>query len=78
MTSNYEHPFFRPLWRRIAIVAACVAWSVLEYVGGSQTWCLIAGGMAAYGAYQFFYLYKPVEPEAAATSDPPAPAEPKE
>ncbi|RVD46526.1 DUF3329 domain-containing protein, partial [Mesorhizobium sp. M8A.F.Ca.ET.023.02.2.1] len=24
---DYEHPFFRPLWRRVAVVAVCVIWS---------------------------------------------------
>ncbi|RVD37518.1 DUF3329 domain-containing protein, partial [Mesorhizobium sp. M4A.F.Ca.ET.020.02.1.1] len=28
---DYEHPFFRPLWRRIAVVAVCLAWSVIEF-----------------------------------------------
>ncbi|TIM59821.1 MAG: DUF3329 domain-containing protein, partial [Mesorhizobium sp.] len=22
-----EHPFFRPLWRRVAIVAVCLVWA---------------------------------------------------
>lgn len=58
---DYEHPFFRPLWRRIALVAACAAWAVIEYAGGSPTWGMIALAFAAYGAWQFFYLYKPPE-----------------
>ncbi|TIU39371.1 MAG: DUF3329 domain-containing protein, partial [Mesorhizobium sp.] len=24
---DYEHPFFRPLWRRIAVVVVCLIWS---------------------------------------------------
>ncbi|TIX41291.1 MAG: DUF3329 domain-containing protein, partial [Mesorhizobium sp.] len=24
---NSEHPFFRPLWRRVAVVAVCLVWS---------------------------------------------------
>jgi hypothetical protein len=26
-----EHPFFRPLWRRILLVAVCVGWSIFEF-----------------------------------------------
>ena len=70
---DYEHPFFRPLWRRVAIVAACLVWSGLEYFGGSPTWSLIALAFAAYGGWQFFYLYKPAE-----DGSPPADGEPKE
>lgn len=58
---DHEHPFFRPLWRRIAVVAACAVWAVLEYLGGSPTWGTIALSFAAYGAWQFFYLYKPAD-----------------
>jgi hypothetical protein len=58
---DFEHPFFRPLWRRIAVVAACAVWTAVEYAGGSSTWALIALAVTAYGAWQFFYLYKPVD-----------------
>jgi hypothetical protein len=64
-----DHPFFRPLWRRIAVVAACVVWAGLEYYGGSQNWALIALGFAAYGAWQFLYAYKPPSGEPPAGPD---------
>ncbi|TIT56050.1 MAG: DUF3329 domain-containing protein, partial [Mesorhizobium sp.] len=35
---DYEHPFFRPLWRRIAVVAVCLAWSVIEFASGTPFW----------------------------------------
>ena len=70
---DYEHPFFRPLWRRIAIVGVCLAWAALEYFTGTQLWAMIALGFAAYGAWQFFYLYKPAERDKT-----PADADPKE
>ena len=66
MTKDYEHPFFRPLWRRVAIVAVCLAWSGLEFANGSSGWGMAALGFAAYGVWQFFYLYSP----------PPEPGEP--
>lgn len=56
-----EHPFFRPLWRRIALVAGCAGWAVLEYVGGSPTWSMIALAFTGYGAWQFLYAYKRAE-----------------
>lgn len=59
MIQDQNHPFFRPLWRRIAIVVFCAAWSVFEFVTGSGFWGTLAGGMAAYGAWQFLITYKP-------------------
>ncbi|AWC22789.1 DUF3329 domain-containing protein [Aminobacter sp. P9b] len=57
--NDQNHPFLKPLWRRIALVAFCAAWSVFEFVTGAAFWGTLAGGMAALGAYQFLYAYKP-------------------
>lgn len=54
-----EHPFFRPLWRRVAIVAACALWAILEFVNGSHLWGLGALAFAGYGVWQFFVRYDP-------------------
>lgn len=54
-----DHPFLRPLWRRIALVGFCVAWAIFEVVYGQPLWALIAAGMAAYGAWIFLIAYKP-------------------
>ena len=62
---DHENPFFRPLWRRVAIVVICVAWAIFEFVTGAPFWGTIAGGFAAYAVWQFFILYKPVDPAAA-------------
>ncbi|MCX7306103.1 MAG: DUF3329 domain-containing protein [Hyphomicrobiales bacterium] len=73
---DHEHPFFRPLWRRIAIVAVCLGWSLFEFVTGASGWGMIAAGFAAYAVWQFFYLYK--EPSAGAGSPEGSPSEPRE
>ena len=67
---DYEHPFFRPLWRRVAVVVVCAAWSIFEFVTGASFWGLIAAAFTAYAVWQFFFLYKPADPAAA---DPAAP-----
>lgn len=65
-----ENPFFRPLWRRIAIVVFCAAWSAFEFWNNQAFWGTIAGGMGAYAAWMFLLNYKePAEPDA---SPPPA------
>lgn len=75
---DYEHPFFRPLWRRVAVVAVCVIWAGIEFASGTPFWGVIALGFAAYAVWQFFYLYKPVTEKAATPDEPKAGAEPKE
>lgn len=54
-----EHPFFRPLWRRVLIVAICIAWSIFEFVTNAPFWGTLALGFAAYGVWQFFITYQP-------------------
>jgi hypothetical protein len=64
---DHEHPFFRPLWRRIAFTAACAAWTVLEFAADSPFWGMIALGFTGFAIWEFFYLYK--EPEGPAGHD---------
>lgn len=73
MVKDSEHPFFRPLWRRIALVALCLFWAGIEFATGTPFWGMIALGAAAYGVWQFFYAYKPISEDAPST-----PADPKE
>lgn len=56
-----EHPFFRPLWRRIAVVAFCVAWAVFEFAMQAPVWGMIALALGAYGVWQFFINFKPAD-----------------
>jgi hypothetical protein len=66
MPSDAEHPFFRPLWRRIVLVVFCFGWAGFEFYHGNQTWGLITLAVAAYGVWTFFIAYKPPpdDPEA--------------
>ena len=54
-----DHPFFRPLWRRVTLVVFCAAWAVFEFWNGQAFWGTLAGGMAAYGAWEFLWNYSP-------------------
>jgi hypothetical protein len=58
--SEQNHPFYRPLWRRILIVAVCAAWFALEAAqSGSGLWTVIAAGALAYAVWFLFITYKP-------------------
>lgn len=61
MIKDNQHPFFRPLWRRLVVVAICVAWSAIEFAMGTPFWGTLAGGMAIYGVWVFLINYKPVD-----------------
>ena len=54
LKSDADHPFFRPLWRRVAITLVCAVWAALELYGGGQSmWAWIATGMTAYAIWAF-------------------------
>jgi hypothetical protein len=63
MSDNRQHsrfyeqnsPFYRPLWRRIAITAAVALWLAIEiYDGESGFWTIIAAAMLCYAVWIFF------------------------
>lgn len=59
MTKDNEHPFFRPLWRRIAVILVCVGWAVLEFATNAPGWGMIALGFTAYAVWTFILAYNP-------------------
>ncbi len=60
---DVQHPFFKPLWRRIVTVAACLGWALLELSWGWPMWALLFGLIGLYCAYQFFVVFDPKEAE---------------
>ncbi len=64
---DVKHPFYRPLWRRIAIVATTVIWTGFELlVTRNGFWIAIAGGLCALTAWYLLIAWKepPASPEA--------------
>ncbi|PDS76051.1 hypothetical protein [Rhizobium sp. L43] len=61
-----NHPAYRRLWVRIAIVAVCFGWAGVELITGDPFWAVLAGGAGAYSFYMLFWTFKPqvVEPAA--------------
>ena len=54
---DVQHPFFIPLWRRIAVVAACLGWALLELSWGNPGWSILFGAIGSYCAHQFFVAF---------------------
>ena len=56
--SAHEHPFYRPLWRRIAIVVVTGLWAALElYRGSDGLWVALSCGSFAYSLWAFILTY---------------------
>ena len=67
-----QHPFYRPLWVRIAITAAVIGWSVLEWVNDQPIWGSLTAAIAVWAIWIFFITYNPDAPRSAAeTTRPP-------
>jgi len=56
---DVQLPLFRPLWRRIALVALCFGWAALEYRLGNQGWSLFFLLIGSYLTHQFFIAFDP-------------------
>ncbi len=65
MSNGSEHPWFRPLWRRVAVVVFCAVWAAFELYSGEPFWATIFGGMAAYALWVYIIKYpKPGDQQA--------------
>lgn len=55
--------WFRPLWRRIALVVFLVIWLAWEAIWTRETlWIVLVGAALAYALYNFFYAFPKEEP----------------
>ena len=61
MTPTNRHPWFAPLYRRIAVVAVCLFWLGLEAYGGEQIWFYAAVGITGYAIWALLISYKAPE-----------------
>ncbi len=60
--ADQNHPFYKPLWRRIAIVASTMGWIAFELLyGSSGFWLVLAAGTSAYCIWTFLITF-PKEP----------------
>lgn len=47
--------FFRPVWRRVVLVAVCLGWATLEFVKGAPFWGMIFAVMGVHAIWQLFF-----------------------
>lgn len=61
--NEQKHPFYKPLWRRVAIVVTVALWLAFElYQMNSGLWIALAGGMLVYAVYTFFITWPKDQP----------------
>ncbi len=53
------HPFYRPLWRRVAIVAVAFAWAAFELSNGEAIWASVFGVIGLYCGWALLVAYRP-------------------
>jgi hypothetical protein len=64
-----NHPVYRHLWVRLAIIAVCFGWAAVEFITGDPFWGVLAGGAGAYAFYVLIWTFNPQPPgEAVAAS----------
>lgn len=54
-----DHPFYRPLWRRLLIVGSCALWTAIEFWNGATTWGMIFLAVTAYTSATLIVFFKP-------------------
>lgn len=53
-----DEPFYRPLWRRVAIIAVTGVWAAFElFYSGEPLWMLLAVGIFLYSLWTFLITY---------------------
>jgi hypothetical protein len=56
--SDRDHPFFRPLWRRIAITGLVALWAAYEFLVAQEgLWMALSVGFLVYAVYIFFLTW---------------------
>lgn len=58
-----NHPFFKPLWIRLLVVAVTAGWALFEFQSGSIVWGMVFLVFAVLSAYGFFINFDPDEKE---------------
>ena len=52
-------PFFKPLWRRVAVVVACLGWAFFELQLDNPGWAILFGAIGGIAAWGFFISFNP-------------------
>lgn len=56
---DLDHPWFRPLWRRVAVVGLAIGWGLFELVAGSPGFAILFLALGGYAAWRLFVTFDP-------------------
>lgn len=56
---NLNDPWFRPLWRRVAVTGVALGWGLFELASGSGGFGVLFLALGAYAAWSFFATFNP-------------------
>lgn len=60
----HDHPFYRPLWRRVAIVVVTGAWAAFELLWAKDGfWTVLFGAVFVYSVWAFLINWKDTPPQ---------------
>lgn len=54
-----RHPFYRPLWRRVTVVAVCIGWGLFEFGSGAPFWGVLFTAAGIYAAWALLIAFAP-------------------
>jgi len=54
MLNDRDIKFFRPLWRRVAVIVLCLGLAIWEWSNGNTLWVGITLAITAYGIWVLF------------------------
>lgn len=49
-----NHPFFQPMWRRVATVAVPIIWAGVEMASGAPGWAILFFAAGAWAGWELF------------------------
>lgn len=58
---DVRHPFFNPLWIRVALSVAVCGWALFELWMGSAFWAMLFGAAGIYLVWALLITWTPVE-----------------
>lgn len=58
---DFRHPFFNPLWRRVATSGFCAAWGIFELLTGGGVWGYLFLALAAGSGWVFFFNWTDID-----------------
>jgi hypothetical protein len=58
LKNAHTEPFYRPLWRRVAIVGVTGFWALVEsFYSGDMVWAALSVGLFLYCLWTFIITY---------------------